>query len=178
MTSTLHSDDSATHQTSPAVLKSRADAARLCVEKMKAEYKLRRPEFAARSAKISRDIYAEERRLEGRTVRAYRHHDHEPQRDDEDHEDRQRRMHRDRQRTTRGVTAETVRVTADLSSLSADQKIAHSRQLANQRKAAERSRKRSIALLAKVTSDRVYSDEELKTVLSDLIERTHGPLRV
>ncbi len=96
---------------------------------------------AARSAAISRLKYRVERAAEGKTVRPYNFHKHEPQQPYETHQDYEKRLRRDRARKTRGVDAETVRSWTDLSSMSSEEKLRHKRKLANNRKA--RSRKRS-----------------------------------
>lgn len=95
---------------------------------------------ATRSAAISRLKYRVEREAEGKIVRPYTFHKHEPQQPFENRQDYERRLRRDRARKTRGVDAETVRSWTDLSSMSPEEKLKHKRELANDRKARSRDR--------------------------------------
>jgi hypothetical protein len=95
---------------------------------------------ATRSAALSRLKYRVEREAEGKTVRPYTFHKHEPQQPSEIRQDYERRLRRDRARKTRGVDAETVRSWTDLSSMSPEEKLKHKRELANDRKAKSRER--------------------------------------
>jgi hypothetical protein len=85
-------------------------------------------------------IYRLKREAEGRTVRPYVRHDHVPWIRGETHESHERRLHRDRARSKRGVDDATVRPWTDLSLLSEEEKAAHRRKLAVNRKARQRKR--------------------------------------
>lgn len=101
---------------------------------------------AASSAATSRMKYRVERDLEGKTVRPYSFHDHEPQQPTETPEDYKRRLSRDRARARRGVDAQTVRSWTDLSSLSPKEKSLHQRRLAKERKARSRQQQSRLSI--------------------------------
>lgn len=93
---------------------------------------------AASSAATSRMKYRIERESEGRAVRPYSFHHHEPQQPTETRVDYERRISRDRARARRGVDAKTVRPWTDLSIMSPEAKLLHERKLASARQARRR----------------------------------------
>jgi hypothetical protein len=93
---------------------------------------------AASSAATSRMKYRIERELEGRTVRPYSFHHHEPQQPAETRVDYERRLSRDRARARRGVDAKTVRPWTDLSLMLPEEKLLHQRKSASARQARRR----------------------------------------
>ncbi|WP_431320823.1 hypothetical protein [Rhizobium sp. YTU87027] len=112
-------------------------------QKRLAEFQRSNPNpIALASAAESRRIYRLRREAEGKTVRPYNYHDHEPWKFGETHESRERRLHRDRARAKRGVDETSVRSWTDLSSMSDEEKAVHRRRLAAERKARERERAR------------------------------------
>lgn len=97
---------------------------------------------AARSAKIQRDKYRADREAEGRKVRSYQWHAHEPQQPWETREEYERRTHRDRQRSYRGTHGQFFGERADLSTMNEEERKQHDRELAAERQRACRQRKR------------------------------------
>ena len=77
---------------------------------------------------------------EGKQVRPYHFHDHVDPLHEETCDDRAKRMKRDRQRTYRGVTAETVRTYTDLSGLTDEERAERKRHKNNEAQRARRAR--------------------------------------
>ena len=98
---------------------------------------------AARSARVSREKYRAEREAEGKTVRPYEFHDHQPRRDDETESDYRKRIHRDRQQSYRGAS-DVKHPRADLSKMTPTERADHTRKLAAARKKRERDRKKGV----------------------------------
>lgn len=107
---------------------------------------------AASSAATSRMKYRIEREAEGRTVRHYSFHHHEPQQPTETRVDYERRLSRDRERARRGVDAKTVRPWTDLSMKSPEEKLLHQRKLATARQARRRGRHLQLSIDNEIAS--------------------------
>lgn len=89
-------------------------------------YKNSRPSpIAAASAAESRERYRLEKKLEGKTVRPYKKHKHQPPQLGETHEDYRKRTHRDRQNSYRKTASESARTWTDLSTMSDEEKANH-----------------------------------------------------
>ena len=111
---------------------------------------------AARSAKIQRDKYRADREAEGRKVRSYQWHAHEPQQPWETREEYEGRRHRDRQRSYRGTQGQFFGERADLSAMNEEERKQHVRELAAERQRACRQRKREAK-----TGDRALNADDV-----------------
>lgn len=154
------------NDTDPPATELSHDAAKR-LSAVKAWQEERRHKRAALSAKEQRDTYRAQRAAEGKTVRAYKFHDHGPEPGPEGYEARQRRMHRNRQRAYRGISDDSVRQRADLSHMPEEQKLLHKREQAKQRQ--RRLRARAPSREEFLASLSIEETEELEELLRDLV---------
>src|SRR5690606_32000943 len=94
--------------------------------------------LAAESAAQERENYRKRRAAEGKTVRAYKRHQHEPMKKTETYEDFQRRCHNQRQREYSKAKSALTRTRADLSMLTEAERAERRRIQQNARKQKQR----------------------------------------
>lgn len=114
---------------------------------------------AAQSAEEARNRYRIVKAVEGKTVRPYQKHDLAPFQFGETHETHRKRTRKERARSYRGVTAETVRTWTDLSLMTEEER-------ANHIKAGNRERKKRF-LEKKKHAPVTALDPEMENALED-----------
>ncbi|MGU3401340.1 hypothetical protein ACLBWS_16620 [Brucellaceae bacterium D45D] len=120
----------------------------------------RHERVAAKSAAEARERYRLKKAAEGKTVRPYKRHNLAPfQFGEETHESHHKRTRKERGRTYRGVTAETVRQWTDLSLMSEEERAEHIR-------AGNRKRKKKFEENRKSAPARIL-DPEIEKALED-----------
>ena len=137
---------------------------RLAAENWLAEQAARRSDAAAAQ---ERENYRQRRAAEGKTVRPYKRHNHEPMRKFETYEAFQMRCHKDRQREYYQAKTALTRTRADLSMLTAAEKAERKRLQQNARK--QKQRLRDKGLLPR--PPKVPLDEEFFRSLIEELEK-------
>ena len=146
-----------TSNTEPKLL----NAMRRWLERLQIERDLRHESIAGPSRIRARKEYAARKAMDGGKVRPYRFHDHETASRPESGEQCQQRQHRNRQRTYRGVTTETVRPYIDLSEMTPDEKAEHKREQSRLRQSERRARLKSKSAPVSGRMADLLSDDEL-----------------
>lgn len=128
----------------------------------------RREERLAPRRAEGRELYRQKREAMGETVRPYNRDAGRIAAASGDAKAYKNAANRDRQRARRDVTAISVRSWTNLSELTTEEKLAHKRTQANERKREQRHREAGSIHVAKVTSITKIEQTELDEILAAL----------